>query len=144
MRLRLHPGETWQILRFGMVGAAASMTYLASSIALLKLGMAPIVVNLAAFAISLALSYLGQYYFTYRAAGAHRMLSRRYAVSTAILIATCTALHWALLRLSLDPRLASLAVTLTYPALSFLLNHGWVFGRGASARSAGPAERNPS
>lgn len=144
MRLRLHPGEAWQILRFGMVGGAASLTYLASSIVLLELGMAPLAVNLAAFAISLALSYLGQYYFTYRAAGAHRMLSRRYAISTAILIAVCTGLHWALLRLSLDPRLASLAVTLTYPLLSFLLNHGWVFGRGAAARAAGSPERNPS
>ena len=142
MRLKLHPGEAWQILRFGLVGAAASLTYLAASIALLQLGMAPIAVNLAAFAISLALSYLGQYYFTYRAAGAHRMLSRRYAISTAILIAACTALHWALLRVSLDPRLASLAVTLTYPALSLLLNHGWVFGRGAAVRAGSAPERN--
>ena len=141
MRLRLHPGEAWQILRFGVVGAAASLTYLISSIMLLGLGFAPVAVNLAAFAISLVLSYLGQYYFTYRAAGAHRMLSARYAVSTAILIAVCTALHWGLLQLSLDPRLASLAVTATYPVLSFILNHGWVYSRGAAGRAAMPSER---
>lgn len=140
MYLRLHPGEAWQILRFGMVGAAASLTYLISSIVLLGLGMAPVAVNLAAFAISLALSYLGQYYFTYRAAGTHRMLSVRYAASTAILIALCTALHWGLLQASFDPRLASLAVTLTYPVLSFLLNHGWVYSRGAAGRAAMPSE----
>lgn len=140
MYLRLHPGEAWQILRFGMVGAAASLTYLISSIVLLGLGMAPVAVNLAAFAISLALSYLGQYYFTYRAAGTHRMLSVRYAASTAILIALCTALHWGLLQVSFDSRLASLAVTLTYPALSFLLNHGWVYSRGAAGRAAMPSE----
>lgn len=142
MRLRLHPGEAWQILRFGMVGAAASLTYLISSIGLLGLGFAPIAVNLAAFAISLTLSYLGQYYFTYRAAGAHRMLSARYGVSTAMLIAVCTALHWGLLRLSLDPRLASLAVTVTYPVLSFLLNHGWVYSRGTVGRAVMPSDGN--
>ena len=142
MRLRLHPGEAWQILRFGMVGAAASLTYLISSIGLLGLGFAPIAVNLAAFAISISLSYLGQYYFTYRAADAHRVLSARYGVSTAVLIAACTALHCGLLRLSLDPRLASLAVTVVYPVLSFLLNHGWVYGRGAIGRAAKPSEGN--
>ena len=140
MYLGLHPGEAWQILRFGMVGTAASLTYLISSIVLLGLGMAPVAVNLAAFAFSLALSYLGQYYFTYRTAGTHRMLSVRYAASTAILIALCTALHWGLLQVSFDPRLASLAVTLTYPVLSFLLNHGWVYSRGAAGRAAMPSE----
>lgn len=142
MRLRLHSGEAWQILRFGMIGAAASLTYLISSIGLLGLGFAPIAVNLAAFAISLTLSYFGQYYFTYRAADAHRTLSARYGVSTAILIAVCTALHWGLLRLSLDPRLASLAVTVTYPVLSFLLNHGWVYSRGTLGRAAERSDGN--
>ena len=142
MRLRLHPGEAWQVLRFGLVGAAASLTYLLSSIALLGLGFAPFAVNLAAFAFSLTLSYLGQYYFTYRAAGAHRMLSVRYAGSTAVLIAVCTALHWGLLQLLFDPRLASLAVTLTYPVLSFLLNHGWVYRRGAAGRTAMHSDGN--
>ena len=142
MRLRLHPGEAWQILRFGIVGIAASSTYLISSIVLLDLGFAPVAVNLVAFAISLTLSYLGQYYFTYRAADAHRILSVRYAGSTALLTALCTALHWGLLQLSLDPRLASLAVTVTYSLLSFLLNHGWVYGRGAVGRAALHSEGN--
>ena len=142
MPLRLHPGEAWQVLRFGLVGAAASLTYLLSSIALLGLGFAPFAVNLAAFAFSLTLSYLGQYYFTYRAAGAHRMLSVRYAGSTAVLIAVCTALHWGLLQLLFDPRLASLAVTLTYPVLSFLFNHGWVYRRGAAGRTAMHSDGN--
>ena len=135
MRLRLHPGEIWTVMRFGLVGAAATLTYLVCSIILLGSGIAPVTVNLIAFAVSLTLSYLGQYYFTYRAANAHARLSLRYAIATLVLIAICSILHRGLLQLALDPRLASLAVTIAYPLLSFILNHGWAYRRGA----VGPA-----
>ena len=136
MPLSLHPGELRQILRFGAVGIAASLAYLMSSLVLLAVGIPPLAVNVAAFAFSLALSYLGQYYFTYRASGAHRKLSRRYAMTVSLLLAVSSALHWSLIWLTVSPPLASLAITLVYPPLSFLLNHGWVFGRGRSTDAA--------
>ena len=136
MRLSLHPGELWQIVRFGAVGIAASLAYLGSSLIFLGFGMPPLVVNAAAFAISLTLSYLGQYYFTYRVSDAHKRLSLRYAVTVLALLSVCSALHWGLIWLEVSPPLASLAVTLIYPPLSFLSNHGWVFGRGRRAAAA--------
>jgi putative flippase GtrA len=138
MRLRLHPGEIWTVMRFGIVGAAATLTYLACSMVLLGAGVAPVKVNLIAFAVSLTLSYLGQYYFTYRAANAHARLSLRYALATLALIAICSILHRGLLQLAVDPRLASLAVTITYPLLSFILNHGWAYRRGAASHFMTP------
>ena len=132
MRRQLHPGELKQILRFGVVGTAASTAYLVSSLILLGVGIPPATVNVAAFATSLTLSYLGQYYFTYRASGAHKRLSRRYAITTLTLLAVCSALHWSLIWLKVSPPFASLTVTLIYPSLSFLFNHGWAFGRGRS------------
>ena len=144
MRLSLHPGELRQILRFGAVGIAASLAYLVSSLILLAIGMPPLAVNVAAFAISLALSYLGQYYFTYRASGVHGRLSRRYAMTIFVLLAVGSALHWSLIWLAVSPPLASLAVTLIYPPLSFLFNHGWVFGRGRTADAADTTDVSPA
>jgi len=131
---RLRPGELGAIVRFGLVGIAATLVYLLVSLVLLDLGVAPRATNLAAFAAGTVASYFGHYFFTYRADDSHLKLGGRFAAVTAGLALLCVALHQAALWLGAGPRGAALFVTLAYPPLSFALNHFWAFARGAVRR----------
>jgi putative flippase GtrA len=93
--------------------------------------MLPQLANLAAFLASTAASYLGHYFFTYRASGSHLRLSARFIAVTIALSLLCSLLHQLALWAGASPQLAALAVTIAYPPLSFLFNHFWAFARGA-------------
>ena len=133
-RFGLRPGESGAILRFGLVGVAATLAYLAASLLLLDQGLAARATNLAAFAVGTLMSYLGHYFFTYRADDSHLRLGSRFVTVTAGLALLCVILHHAALLLGAGPRGAALFVTLAYPPLSFALNHFWAFARGAVRR----------
>ena len=130
----LSPGELGAILRFGMVGVMATLVYFAVSLVLLDFGLVPRVTNLVAFAVGTVASYLGHYFFTYRADDSHFKLGGRFAAVTAGLALLCVALHQVALWLGAGPRGAVLFVTVAYPPLSFALNHFWAFARGAVRR----------
>ena len=130
----LRPGELGAIVRFGLVGIAATLVYLLVSLVLLDLEIAPRPTNLVAFAAGTIASYLGHYFFTYRADDSHLKLGGRFAAVTAGLALLCVALHQLALWLGAGPRGAALVVTLAYPPLSFALNHFWAFARGAVRR----------
>jgi len=145
-RLPFVKGELGSAMRFGLVGIAATLTYLGMSLLLLGWGMAPQLANLAAFLVSTAASYLGHYFFTYRvsggafgrdtgrAAGSHLRLSTRFIAVTILLTLFCSALHQLVLWAGASPRQAAFAVTISYPPLSFLFNHFWAFSRGSHAQ----------
>ena len=115
------------VLRFGLVGVTATLTYLAVSLLLVGAGWLPQLANIAAFAVGTAVSYFGHYLFTYRATGSHRRVSARFGAMTLVLVALCSALHEAALLAGAAPWLASLLVTFAYPPLSFLINTFWVY-----------------
>lgn len=131
---RLRPGELGAIVRFGLVGVMATLVYFATSLVLLDSGLAPRATNLAAFGVGTVASYLGHYFFTYRADDSHLRLGGRFAAVTAGLALLCAALHQLALWLGAGPHGAALFVTLAYPPLSFALNHFWAFARGAVRR----------
>lgn len=133
-RWKPRPGELGAIARFGLVGVAASLTYLGGSLALLTLGLTPYLANAAAFLASIAASYAGHYFFTYRSDDSHWRLGPRFLLVTAGLVGLSSALHAAVLALGASPRGAALVVTLVYPPLSFALNHFCAFARGAPRR----------
>ena len=114
-----------------MVGVAATLAFLGASLFFLHQGIAPRLSNLAAFGVGTVTSYLGHYFFTYRAGGSHIRLGTRYLLVTAGLIGMGIVLHHLALLFGATPRIAALLVTLAYPPLSFGLNHFWAFARGA-------------
>lgn len=138
---RLNRGDLGAVVRFGVVGVAATMTYLGISLLLLDGGMAARAANLVALVGGTAASYLGHYFFTYRSREAHLRVGQRFVVVTAGLWLLCAALHSAVLWLGATPRAASAAIALTYPPLSFLANHFWAFygstRRGREANTGG-------
>ena len=133
-RRALRPGELGAIVRFGLVGVMATLVYFAASLVLLDLGLVPRATNLVAFAIGTVASYVGHYFFTYRADDSHLKLGGRFAAVTAGLALLCIVLHQVALWLGASPRGAALFVTIAYPPLSFALNHFWAFARGAVRR----------
>ena len=136
--------EFGAVVRFGMVGVTATLSYLGLSLLLLHWGMLPQLANLAAFLASTAISYLGHYFFTYRANGSHLRLSGRFIAVTVALSLLCSLLHQLVLWAGASPRLAALAVTLAYPPLSFLLNHFWAFSRGGHSGGGAQAGKETS
>jgi putative flippase GtrA len=128
---RPQPGELAAVFRFGVVGVAATLVYLGSSLILLDRGISPHLTNLLAFVVATIASYLGHYFFTYRSGDSHLRMGTRFFVVTAGLMALGVALHHIALLVGAGPRAAALFVTVAYPPLSFGLNHFWAFGRGA-------------
>lgn len=134
-RWRARQGEPTAIVRFALVGVAATLVYLGASLVLLGWGMAPQPTNLIGFLLGAATSYLGHYFFTYRSGDSHLRLGARFFLVTAGLALLCSGLHQIALLIGAEPRLAALIVTVAYPPLSFGLNHFWAFARGASGNA---------
>ena len=132
-RWRPRPGEPAAIVRFGIVGVAATLVYLGASLVLLDRGIAPHPTNLIAFVLGTVASYFGHYFFTYRSDDSHLRMGTRFFLVTAALMALGAALHHLALLVGATPRQAALFVTVAYPPLSFALNHFWAFARGARA-----------
>lgn len=129
------------ILRFAAVGLAATASYLAATLALGRLGLAPGVANLAGVALSLLVSYLGHHRVTFRRDGGHARYGPRFVAVAALLAAASTAwTWWTTAALGWSPEAAALGVAIGYPALSYLFNAGWAFRRPAAASAQGAAQ----
>lgn len=129
-----------EILRFGAVGAIATVTHLAIFVALIEYWqVAPSLANLCAFAAAVAIGYLGHAGFTFpRPAGSPRDHPRALgrflvtaiaglAMNAAIVAVTVDWLrrsHW----------LAVLLMATLTPACVYLLSRQWVFAVDAANR----------
>jgi len=127
----LPPG---QLLRFGIVGAGATLTHLtvlSAGVELLRLS--PVAANALAFCSALGVSYSGQSIWVFRVAGHGQTQVRRFLVSAvggllanAGLMALITGpLGWHYLA-------GFAAVTTLVPFGTFLANKFWVFARSGS------------
>jgi putative flippase GtrA len=135
--LGLKKGEIGAIFRFGLVGVVATLTYLGLSLLLLDWGLMPQLVNLIAFLAGTVTSYLGHYFFTYRASGSHVRLGARFVAVTIVQALLCGLLHQLVLWIGASAQLSALVMAVVYPLLSFLLNHFWAFSRGENTAAAG-------
>ena len=120
-----------QGLRFVVVGLAATATHVACGLVLAEAaGLAPFWANLLAFCVALFVSYLGNHRWTFAAQGAHAFHFPRFAVIALAGLALNQAIVYVMVGvMALDYRLALAVVVLVVPALSFVLNRGWVFAR---------------
>ena len=120
---------TGEVARFAAVGLTATLVYFLTFNAVsYGTALSPAIANVAAFALSLAVSYLGHKHVTFRAGGRHSVYLPRFVATTAVLVAATSALSvagtsW----LDLPPYVVALIVSVTYPAGSFVLNKIWVF-----------------
>lgn len=138
-------------VRFGMVGGAASLTYILLGLLFVNLwGMPVLAGNALAYVLSFIVSYLGQSLWTFRAAGpgsglSHWAMLPRFAATQALGLGLNSAIIWLLMRLGLTYEVAMPIAVLLVPVMVYLLCKYWVFRHSAAqAKAAQPAGRAAS
>ena len=120
-------------VRFGMVGGAASLSYILLGLLLVNLwGMPVLAGNTLAFALSFIVSYLGQSLWTFQAGGpgsglSHRAMLPRFAATQALGLGLNSAIIWLLMRLGLTYEMVMPVAVLLVPAMVYFLCKYWVF-----------------
>ena len=141
------------VIRFAVVGASGTVIYFLTTLGLVMLrpGFPPAAASLAGFALSLGFSYLGHANYTFRTVGKHGEQGWRFAVvSIGLSVALSLLFDRLVTKVGADPWLATIAMCLTYPPLSFILHTIWTFApvrrRASSAGTAAAqaAARTPS
>jgi putative flippase GtrA len=130
-----------QLLKFGVVGLAATAVNSLVYLAALARGVAPLLANLLGFACAFALSFFGHLRWTFRQAGAPARGALLKFIATALGgLASNSFMTWLLTAvLQLPPASAVAAILFVTPVLVFVLSRHWVFVRAGGARSAGGA-----
>jgi putative flippase GtrA len=117
------------LIRFGLVGAAATVTYFAATVAFVEwIALPPTVASVIGMALGFAVSYFGQHSFTFRAQTAHHYYFPRFLLAQAAIFLLSSAAMWAGTRwLKFDYRLVAGFISLAWPIFSFLAANFWVF-----------------
>ena len=118
-----------QVSRFGITGVAATLVHSVVLIVLVEMGRwSPTPANMIAFSFAVAVSYLGNYYWTYGSRRAHRYSILRFAFIAIVAAALNYMIFWLMVeQWSLHYLLALLVVMSTVPVISFLVQKKWVF-----------------
>lgn len=119
--------EVLKIVRFGIVGAAATATHLLLAAGLLAMhfGISVFLINLMAFCGAFPVSYLGHRYFTFAAPGS----SRKFAlVAIGGFLMNTFILGIVISAFNIGGLVAIAISTLTVPILIYLASRLWVFG----------------
>ena len=128
--------HAYRILRFGLVGGLATLTYLAVSIGAVQLlDVRPSIASIAAIACGFVVSYTGHHQFTFRLTGRHHVHLPRFGVMQTTIFVVLGGLSTYLLEHKVaDPTLVSILVAVSWPLISFVVAQLWVFKRGPSGR----------
>lgn len=123
---------TSEILRFGIVGVAATLThFLVLTLGVERLGLDPAIANGMAFCVALLVTFFGQSLWVFRGhAGINAATLAKFGVSllaglagNMAIMAICTRV------LGLPYQVGFLAGLVIIPAASYVLNKFWVFRR---------------
>ncbi len=116
--------------RFGLVGVAATLGYLAIASGLeYATDLPSALINAVGLGASLLLSYAGHYYFTFNARSSHVRKGALFALSTAAIVISAMAVQHLAQRLIASPYISYLAVTAYYPFASFVVHNLVTFRR---------------
>jgi putative flippase GtrA len=122
--------QTVRYVVAGVLGTAAHLSVLVLSVEWLGLGF--VAGSVAGFGVALAVSYLINRAWTFRAGRRQRGRFWRYAlvclsglaINTGLMVALVEGLHWPYL-------LAQLSVIFIVPVINFVLSRHWAFDAGA-------------
>ncbi len=123
---------TGEILRFGCIGVAATLThFLILSLSVERLGLDPTIANGLAFSIALLVTFFGQSFWVFRGHdGLGPVVIGRFGVSLLLGLAANMAIMAICTRLLGLPYQAGFVTgLLVVPVLSYVLNKFWVFRR---------------
>ncbi len=131
-------GGLWMLLRFAIVGAFSTITYLFVSLGLSdpRFHLAAWAASLAGFAFSFIASYFGHLFFTYRAEPDHVFYGPRFVLATlALVFAFSIGAQVLAVYFNLGRVWSNLLVAALFPPCSFLLHTFWSFAGRADDRA---------
>ncbi len=122
--------ESLRIVRFGLVGALATLSHATFAlIALSVFRFSAVESNLIGFALAFSVSLIGHTYFTYRATYSWQAALRFSLVAAFVALGT-TALIWIGQQFStLSAQALVMCAALIGPIASYLLHRAWTFAR---------------
>ena len=133
-------------VRFGMVGGAASLSYILLGLLFVNLwGMPVLAGNALAYALSFIVFYLGQSLWTFQVAGpgsglSHWAMLPRFAATQAMGLGLNSVIIWLLMRFGLSYEVAMPMAVLLVPVMVYILCKVWVFKKQASFVQPGPTQ----
>jgi putative flippase GtrA len=113
-----------------LTGIASTATYFAVSLMLIAppVMLDPVLASAGAFGISLVVSYLGHHRYTFEREGRHGFYLPRFITVTVLLFVSSTLAMFIFTHVvATEPLYVTIAITLTYPIASYVLNLLWVF-----------------
>jgi putative flippase GtrA len=129
--------EAGRVARFGVTGGCAALAYIAVSFAGVEaLGVAPLPASTLGMLAAASVSYVGHRAFSFRVPPDHRAYLPRFLVAlVAAYLAQAAIMTVATTLLRLPYLIGLIAVALTLPLVTYLINRLWVFGSGIRASS---------
>jgi putative flippase GtrA len=121
----LWAGITFQLLRFGLVGGAATIMHIAVATALLSVfpQVQPVTANVAAFLVAFVVSFVGHSRFTFKQDGS----LPKFLVAALLGLCANNAVLVALLAMGASAIPSLWVATLAAPLVVYLVSKFWVF-----------------
>lgn len=116
-----------QLLRFLIVGGAATALHYALYLALLGLGLAPVPASSIGFIVSAGFNYLLNRHYTFASGRAHREALPRFALTAAGGLGLNAAVVGVLTGAGLHPLPAQVLATVATLGWNFVVNRLWTF-----------------
>ena len=118
-----------RIVRFGIVGVAATLTHVGvAQLSHVLLSQPPLLANVIGFLVAFAVSYGGHYHWTFESDLPHRRsLPRFLLVSLSAFIVSEFIVWSATGPLGMPMSIAMGAVAIIVPLTSYIVNHAWTF-----------------
>ena len=123
-----------QVIRFGLVGIAATATHAGVAVALVEAVSLPFLwANALAYGCAVGVSYGGHRVWTFDSRGAHRVQLPRFVAVSLGGLALAQAIGWAVHNaLGLPYGVALACVVVGVPTATFAAHRFWVFGGGVN------------
>lgn len=129
--MRLFGDENFvQVMRFGIVGVAATMVHMSAAFTLFYIAFIPAVLaNALAFLVAWCVSYTGQVGWTFKGrGGGHHKSAPKFFVVSLLGFMLNLIIVWVMADIMKVPfYVAVLSVVVSVPILTFVLSKYWVF-----------------
>ncbi len=121
--------ELFRCFRFGLVGLAAAMVHMGVAIFLNRVSNFSVLAsNAVGFLIAFSVSFLGQYYWTFRSAASMRgAVSKYFLIAMMAFLVNNLVLVWLVEQNVVGDVEALLIAAAVIPAITYLLGRFWVF-----------------
>jgi len=124
----------FQLIRFGFVGVAATLThYIVSIVGVEQLHLSLYLANLLGYIVAVVVSFLGHSKFTFQVNASMKLFSKFIVVSLSALALSELLILLLESTLQLSHRISMLVVVATIPVFTFIMSRLWVYKESAES-----------